>query len=555
MEEQIISTYTKANLLNQINYTKTANNSKLSPEKFVEYLLEDKQNKNFRPSSAIYDDSDFRLNILNNKKILIDFSINHPEYAYNILYWLIHFNAIAPRNFKNYTSDQIKQIPAIIRDVITFPENKYKLILNHRIDETIFYNIPADNIWEVLEWIAQNKPTKLTQVISIRSHYSPYSARKILNHYSQLEDTHSLPTALIEYLDKINSLRESQKMNALTQSKLKKQASLIKQLSWEDEDGNLIQFFALDNGIKIYSYDDYALIIKYFMNANLSASEFCKKFKISSVEGFRKMCEKFALANPEFAEFYKTNSEIKSKEAIVLTTSKITDVATNRLAVGEMLDLTQHRRSLSTMIKIGTSTVDEQTLLNFSNLIIQYYYDRLNSYDPNALDEQNLSKYLSPTEIKFLMTTDIAEKLKSGQNIQFGKIFVSAMSPVYPKLSRDERLKIVTNHSGIVNRLNFYNEYFNPNSYLNGNSYFTLNNQTVKINKDMLDMAYCFASKNKLFICENTMSKIMKAIALGEIQNKTETEEYKQELQQRISKKISKCNSLEEYLNQYNEME
>ena len=80
------------------------------------------------------------------------------------------------------------------------------------------------------------------------------------------------------------------------------------------------------------------------------------------------------------------------------------------------------------------------------------------------------------------------------------------------------------------------------------------NGEIVAVDQDAVDMAEAYASKRNLYKSTTTMSRILKAIVEGKIQNKAETEEYKKKLQASIIEKIKECKTISEYFEKYQSM-
>ena len=69
----------------------------------------------------------------------------------------------------------------------------------------------------------------------------------------------------------------------------------------------------------------------------------------------------------------------------------------------------------------------------------------------------------------------------------------------------------------------------------------------IKVEPQMVDMAECFVSTNRLFKSIGVMNRVIKAVAEGKIQNQHETESYKAELRRQILENMKECKSIEEY--------
>lgn len=545
----------KAELFEDFNYVKTNKYSKLSALSIVIDLVSHKDKLFSGIAHREYDEMDLIQNIILNKKVIIDFCFKHPEAAYDVLYWPIMYKTLSPKDFKGYSKEQIATLPRLCREVIVHPENLYKIKVQHKIDDRIIYFIPENKPFEALEWIAKHAPDKLKSIMTKTSSISPFGRRNVVAYYSEVEDKSKIPAAILEYIEGDKKLHQLQVENGKRQSESQKQARLEKKLSWTDENGELIKLFELSDKMPITSVEDYLFIANYFMQSDLSVSEFCRRFQIENVQGFKEMCEKVSLINPEFETFYNENLEKKSKAYVAIIKHQIEDVADGKLKVVEMLTDHSQMKSLETVMSIGLSTVDKPHILKFAEQVINYYYDRIHSYDAISTDESELLKRLTEQEVRFLMSAKVVKRRKNGSLVNLGDEFTRPFVIISNQIPLEARDKIFNRQTGLYKRLDGYSTDFDYNSYLNGESQFIMpNGYVIQPTSEMIDMADAYASTHNLFKSGGTMSRILKSIIEGKIQNQAETEEYKQKLQALALKKMKECKDLTEYFAKYNEL-
>ncbi|MBQ4541801.1 MAG: hypothetical protein IJA23_02995 [Clostridia bacterium] len=545
----------KVELISSFNYVKTNKHSHFSAYHIVEKLLSHKDGSYFERAHLEYDEMDLIQNLILNKKVIIDFCLKHPEVAYDVLFWPIMFKTLSTKDFSGYSKEQILTLPKLCREVIVHPENIYKMKVQHRVDDRLLYSIPEDKPWEALEWIAVHAPDKLKFVMTRTSLISPFGRNNVVEHYSQIEDKSKIPEAILAYIEGDEQLRKFQSEHGKKTSVIQQQMRLVKKMSWFDDNGELLKLFELADGMQITSVEDYKLIATYFRNSDMSVSEFCRKFKINSVEGFKKMCEKIALTDPDFAEFYKENLETKSREYVATIREQIENVSASQTAIPDMLEGHKTKRSLETVMKMGQSIVTYPTLCAFAENVIKYYHERLNSYDPLSTDEQEILKRLTSAEVKFLMPSKVSAKYKSGASINLGNEFAKPFVPVINQVNPSVKNMVYNRKNGLMKGLDSYSLNFDYNSYATGNTQLIMpDGSLLQTTEAMADMAEAYASKHKLFKSASTMSRIVRAIAEGKIQNQAETEEYKQHLQKRVLKTMKECKTLAEYFEKYREL-
>lgn len=518
---------------------------------FLNALAIDKTNDNFdrtKINDAEYFGEKLLYDILENKQALIDFSINNPEYSYNVLYWLICFSAISPKDLSAYSEEQVSKIPQTILHTIQHPDEAYKMFTKHKVDTTLFYYIPKDERkWEALEWIASNSPSKL-EIFFSKKELCPYKTKELLNHYQDI-DIDKIPEALQPY---IQNIRKEQ--SEIEQRKDESKA--IKEKLWLDKSGKLQQFFKINDGtLAIKKIEDYVKIINHFVKSGLPASKFCKEYRIDNVEGFRKLCKKYAETNAEFAEYYTNNSEQQSKKSFVEINAQINAIARKKTSLEQFTNCKdKDDESVLNFKDMITAGKDNQNLSNFVNKTIEYYYSRLNSYSPSSFDVENLTKSLSFSELRFLIP-DLADKQNKLSDAQFDVEFKKLLTQIKEANLLDQHTKklVYDKDNGILSNLKQYNKNYRPSKYINIT--YEMNGQKITITKDIIDSAVEFALNHNLYVCSNIMYNIIMSVALGSVQKTNEPSKLneikaRKELEANILEKIKQCKTLEEFFKQ-----
>ena len=531
-------------LADSLEYVHSVKFSLLNQEKLVELLTVEKKGEfKDRPIGSEYTEADFINNINRNKKAIIDFCIAHPEVSYNILYWPVMQGLVKKKDFAGYSKEQIARIPRLIREVIVYPENIYKLKVQHQIDERIYYHIPDKNCWEALEWIANNVPDKLNLIISKRAAFNPYGRKKVVDHYKNIKDESLIPEAIKNYLSQSTDAKNGKNIDGNQSRKY-----LEKKLSWYNKKGELLKLFNLPDGMQITSVEDYKMIADYFMKSDLSVAEFCRRYQIDNVKGFKEMCEKISLTDSHFAEFYNDKLESITNAYASVIKNEIEDVADYKLTVGKMISNQSQRKNLETMMQVGSSVVDSEHLRKFAERVILYYFNRMNSYDSNSSRLSQIQKRLTVDEINFLMSARDEYRRNRGMSIQLGGEISRQFLPIMDKIAPFAQSMLYSKSKGVLKKLAVYSIDYKVSEYLSGENKFTGENGEIKeVSQDMLDMAEAYASAHGLYKSAGTMSRIVKAVMDGRIQNQAETQEYKQKLQESLLRKMKECESLSEY--------
>lgn len=545
-------------LLSKLNLDTLPSGGYLTSDKAITYLFEDKKEGFFWGKTSYFDNYvaiDFFDFIGSNKEVIIDFAIEHPEVSYDLLYWLAMTKICKPKDFKQYSKEQIHQIPRVMREVIVNPADKYKLHIAQVVtDETLYYSITEENMWQALEWVAVNYPDKLNTFVGKGTSANPYSRKIVLEHYKNLENKTQLPEALQKFLIVLQKQHDAQVERQRVQAEKRRQQAREKLVNWYDESGKLLKLFDLKDGLEIKTLDDYKLILSYFISADLSVTEFCRHYQIEGVEGFKLMCKKFAAMDSEFDAFYTELTARKQREFIDAARKDIALGSESVEGAASVIHKPHASITLPTLVTLGESTMQPQEINLFARNVIDFYHTRLNSYTPTSSAEEDILKRLTEREVRFLISTNAYQRLGKNKEINLATEFETALKPVRPYLGRVAQQQLNTPVHGVKPLITPYSQTFNPSTVLDGRMQIIMPDETLKtVDTQMIDMAETYAHSHKLFRAPTTMSRIIKAVAVGAIQNQAETDAYKAELEARAAKTAHECTSVEGYLKHYAE--
>lgn len=536
-------------LLSKLNLDVLPTGGYLTCEKAITYLFEDKKENFFWGKSSYFDEYvsiDFFDFIGSNKEIIIDYAIMHPEISYDLLYWLVITKLCKPKDFKNYTKEQVCQIPRTMREVIANPADKYKLHFEQLVtNDTLYYSITDENKWNALEWVAKNYPNKLNLFACNTTPANPLNKKDILEHYKTIEDKSQLP----ESLQKLLSILQKQYEEKLERQKMlaekRKQRAREKLMNWYDSNGNLLKLFELEDGVEIKTLDDYKLILSYFIKSKLSTSEFCKQYLIDNIKGFELMCTKFALMDSEFNTYY---TELKNAKQNTTLNAVKNILSEDNANVENLINSTT--LTLPTIIDASKSMVQPTSINSFARKVVDFYHTKLNSYNPTSSNKEEILKRLTEQEISFLLTNKTYHRLKSDKLLYLGTDFVNTFKPLND-LGQKTRKQMQEPENGVKSLLDTYNKRFYPNQVFCNHLQIIMPDGTTKpVDQDTINMATSFANTHKLYKSSSTILQIIKAIADGEIENKEETQQFLTF----TKKRDEQCSTLEGHMNYYTEL-
>ena len=546
-------------LLSKLNLDTLPSGGYLTSDKAITYLFEDKKDGFFWGKTSYFDNYiavDFFDFIGSNKEIIIDFAIEHPEVSYDLLYWLAVTKICKPKDFKQYSKEQIHQIPRVMREVIVNPADKYKLHITQLVtDETLYYSITDENKWQAVEWVAKNYPDKLSNFVGKNTPANPLSRKLVLEHYRDLEDKTTLPEALQKFLVVLQKQHDAQVERQKIQAEKRKQLAREKLVNWYEVDGSIMKLFTLEDGMEIKTFDDYKLILSYFIASELSVTEFCRHYQIEGVEGFKLMCKKFGAMDPEFEAYYTDLSARKQRELFAITAEEISTGSESPYTIERLINNSSLKLTLPTIITLGESTMQPQVVNDYARNVVSYYHQKLNSYSPTSANEEDILKRLTEQEVRFLISTKAYQRVKQGKNIELETEFVNAFKPISSYLGSAAKQQIHSPDSGVKKLITPYSQKFNPAQVLNGGVHVISSDGTYKpITQETVDMATTYANTHKLYKASGTMSRIIKAVIDGSIENREATIEYLTFIKKREEKKLEECATLDGYMKYYAEL-
>lgn len=426
-------------------------------------------------------------------------------------------------------------------------ENSYELIM---------YQATEQNKWEILEYFAKRSPQIFNSIIKNYTNIKMiskigYTIYEVVEHYKDI-DLSTLPQPLVEYIEKckadINSIDDKKEVRKQLNAE-RRQESLK---SWYNEDGSVVELFKMGN-IVPYSREDYLAILTRFMSSDLNVATFCSKYKISNINGFRKMLEKFSLESDIYAEQINKKLESASNKFMGKTRKLIEDVCVNNQPLSILFGNSKSH-SLSTFINFAKKTYQDSNMAEILvNKVIEYYYTRTNEYG-NSFEPENIAKMLTLNEVRFLVGEEILNQMVTGAKVGLSQIFMQDIRGIVKPNADVVQTKV--NGRGddkLRSKLTQYNSRFKKNEYFRSTTTLILGNgEQVQITPEMVDMAYQFVKSHKLYPAEKTMQLTIRAVANGKIQNQEQTQDEKKTMREQAMALINEITSIDEYFKAVN---
>lgn len=386
-----------------------------------------------------------------------------------------------------------------------------------KIVQDLFEFVFDANKWEIFEYLADNHSelfTQLNKTAAIRNVH--YPAQKVYEHYKDM-DRSSLPKKLQTYIRGIE--RE-----LLRKKHGKEQAKLIieedkknKKLSLQDENGKLKVFFTV-NGKQVETYDEYWNLTQEFIKEGTTIPNFCRMYNISDTNGFDKMLKQMAANNEAIKESLEKILKEHQEYYVKLGNERI-DAALGGVAGVSSLTSAGDSFSLSdafSFIENRNSSADE--CVNLIENIVDYYEDRLDSYDPNKKTADNVLKRLSYNEVNFIK----GKNPKATVNAEFISKCLAALNNVKAKSTRSPQdlIDLSNKIRTIGQRLAEYNLQFSSKNTLGALSFIDENGVRHPVEQSHIDEAYNIAKEHTLSFSNSTMKELLRVIVLNEASKK-----------------------------------
>lgn len=424
------------------------------------------------------------------------------------------------RSYKEYSniSYVIKSIP---------PEEKIESIQyflsnpSSQKNLNLFFKLLSYNFYDIDDLIKSQKIETILSCCSQNPKFISFIPENVLLNetFMSIFLAYDLPSEVFDYLPQ--SLRSasniSQKFNR--KEKIYNQKGFDRDgydSTWHNANGELIQFFILADTIKINSKEDYLKLVKEYLDSKITVPKFCKKYQISSEEGFNHLLDRVSkensLINDEIQEI-KNNSQNSFKK---LTISIIDNIKSGQLTIEEYFN------------KYYSESHNINTILNFATLkncnheiakkIIDYYTNYNDPYTTSMLSFFNFFTGYKPLTSLPLLKDSL--KLPEDRN------YIKALLEISKKIDR-HRVPFKRQNSRVT---------------------YIINNQTYKITDDVLDQTINYLKQNHIHVCSYSINFYAKMIVTGKLDYTQETISAKNQMKKNILELLKQKQNIDDYI-------
>ena len=379
-------------------------------------------------------------------------------------------------------------------------ENDHKIILK---------SIREDEKWKAFDYLAKHNSGLARKIMNTyfedrdKDKMITYSVKEIYDHYSKV-DFNNLPIFLKNFVTRHAYL------NASKEEKLG---------MWDTSYKMVVNLFDVNNK-SLKSKEEYEKVLNEYLDSDLNITEFCEYKKISSIEGFKKMLAKFSVEEPYKELIAEKLKKIKGK-GISFMKNMVKDLCDDEEKLKKNI-INCNKWCLPDMMSIIESFLPDSDYKDIlATNVVEYYYKRLNSYTIDDLSEENVRKFLTNNEIKFIVGNKKYEEMLKGEPVNISQelakniMFLNAKNKKYNLIQEK-----FFSETGIYELLKKYNTKAQMKDYTNGKRYLILeNNKLIEVSEEIIEKAFEFAKNNHLYSSNGVINQLVKSIANNKISN------------------------------------
>ena len=404
----------------------------------------------------------------------------------------------------------------------------------------IHYYMPEGKEWEVLEYFAEYDVRLFKKIINYPIFNSPFSPKKFIEHYKNV-DAQTLHPAIVNHLENLKRLVTGRSERGVVQAVRSRNFNDEKRTSFYNNKGRIIQFFKFADQTELFSVEDYFQISEIFMNSGLSIDEFCKKYSIHNVEGFKLAMQTIAYTDERFASFFETLQS--NTKTINLNQGKqlIIDIVSNNTPIGEIINKNKTHHNLENLLTILNSLDDGQILIDpFLTNVISYYHSRLSSCD-SSTNIENINKMLTTKEVEFIASEQHLQNIKLGKKADIAMALKRTIQPYKDSVKSISIERLFNNsENSLLSKLKPYGFGFNRLNYLRDNPQAIMPDGTFSpVTDEVIDMSEFYIRSHGIFECYHTIIRTNRAVLEGKIQNQADMKSCQNESNENAQTQIS----------------
>ena len=282
--------------------------------------------------------------------------------------------------------------------------------------------------------------------------------------------------------------------------------------NWLNKDGKIIHFFSLLAEFPITSKQDYLKLAEEYKKSEMSINEFCNKYGISSVEGFKKMLNRIKdESNLAKEELEKVS--IKSSTIFLKTSKTVFD----RMLSGEISfdDYINNYYNSFHNIALIANIMNNNDCKKLYGIIGRDIIDYVINNE-NCIKIDRLSTFFDANYLKSAGNTD---SLLCKEVIHFIRLNIGNSR----YLSTDDYQKM----NKLKTILNAYSIHFSRNTIP---SSFQFGNNEYMVTDEKIDETLAYIDDNGIILCMKTFNYYLKKILKGELEYHEQLNQDKSEL-------------------------
>lgn len=416
--------------------------------------------------------------------------------------------------------------------------------------------LTRENIWQAIEYFSRED----SRFVKFLTSNMYLSVPAIYRHYENV-DRFELPKGVAQFLENIemSAKEEQEKQIRIERNRKatgqKNRERILREKeermqSWFDKDGKLLKFFSI-GGMEIETYEDYFKIYEKFVESNMSIYGFCKKYKISSEVGFKKLLDKLSYLDTEIAEEITRITAANRQKFKETALGVVDSITSGEMTVSEFFakPFAHHLINMKLILKFAREySQNKDSAEIVADKIVRYYFSRLNDYQ-GTIEPEDVVKKLKLSEVSFITGLETSKALQGKQMTMLESLFRKNLQIVRGgefdgfglMLSGDPEKSITT-------LLQAYNEKYRRRDYP---QFFGESSDAEEIKtldeQSSLGKALQFARMHRLYLSKATVDSLVQAAEQGKLDTLAEVMDERLKMKQQIQSLIKEARTLEQY--------
>lgn len=311
--------------------------------------------------------------------------------------------------------------------------------------------------------------------------------------------------------------------------------------NWLDSEGNLKEFFEIilsdDQKVEIKSRDDYVKLVRNFIASEVSIEEYCRKYNITSVDGFKKLLDRLSEEDPVLRDQIKEKNNATKDIAFAALVGRTHKIYNGEMNLTEFFDKKTAKLCVYSKMLEVIERSSKLTKTRFKETLAKELYKHITENEYNL----HIKKMLHYFEIEINKDKGINETVCSALADQVKKLIVYNYPSEYPS----ERYRYAEQAAVIIRG---YGKRYDRNKLY---SKIMVDGEMIDVTDEHVDEMLAYIEINHLPKNLKVANHILKQVVTGDLDYSKELEELKAKKQDdlfELKNRINQYNSVDDYI-------